>query len=147
MNKLAKKMVTRRCVREKAVQALYLAACDPSFQAEDAVRVALLIDDRDSQLADSLATDTYLHQLVSGVLAHLEPIDTHIKNHLKNWSFQRVTRVDLSILRLAVFEMTYLSYQTPAKVALNEAIELAKSFSDDKAAQFINGVLSNLLAT
>ncbi|MDY2993900.1 transcription antitermination factor NusB, partial [Ligilactobacillus animalis] len=61
-----------------------------------------------------------------------------------NWTLARLNRIDLLILRLAIYEMLYVD-DVPAKVALDEALQLAKEFSDDKSRRFINGVLSNLL--
>lgn len=66
-----------------------------------------------------------------------------ISGHLVNWKLDRIANVDRAILRLAVYEMVY-SDDIPANVSLNEAIELAKRFGDDKAAKFVNGVLSNI---
>lgn len=61
-----------------------------------------------------------------------------------NWTLARLNKTDLLVLRLAIYEMLYVD-DVPAKVALDEALQLAKEFSDDKSRRFINGVLSNLL--
>ena len=79
-------------------------------------------------------------ELVSGVQAKKEELDKQITQHLKaGWTIERLTLVERNLLRLGVFEIT--SFDTPQLVAVNEAIELAKDFSDQKSARFINGLL------
>ena len=82
-------------------------------------------------------------QLVEGTTAHLETIDTLLQNTSKNWKLHRMPIVDLSILRCATYEILYLSEIDPA-VAINEAIEIAKSYSTPDSPKFINGVLDNI---
>ncbi len=72
-----------------------------------------------------------------------EGIDNTIKANLKEWTMDRVSKVDLSILRLAVCEILHIE-DIPSNVSINEAVELAKKFSDDQAPKFINGVLGNV---
>ena len=76
---------------------------------------------------------------VEGVHEHMEEIDAIIEQSAKGWDPERMNKVDLAILRLAVYEMKY--GETPVGVAINEAVELAKKFSSDEAPAFINGVL------
>ena len=76
---------------------------------------------------------------VEGVHEHMEEIDAMIEQSAKGWDLSRMNKVDLAILRLAVYEMKY--GETPIGVAINEAVELAKKFSSDEAPAFINGVL------
>ncbi|MEX6238374.1 transcription antitermination factor NusB [Staphylococcus haemolyticus] len=84
----------------------------------------------------------FIHWLVTGVKDHEPVLDDTIKPHLKDWSLQRLLKTDRIILRMATFEL--LHSDTPPKVIINEAIELAKQFSDDEHYKFINGVLSNI---
>ncbi|OXS80362.1 transcription antitermination factor NusB [Domibacillus enclensis] len=125
--------MNRRTAREKGIQALY--QMDLSG-AESAEAIANVLDGDESD-------STYLHEIVSGVEQHRDEIDEVIKKNLENWSFDRLAKVDRNILRLAVYEMNH-SEDVPAKVAVNEAIELAKYFSDERAGKFINGVLSKV---
>ncbi len=84
-------------------------------------------------------------ELVEGVLTHQSELDAKIDQYLSsNWTLARLNKTDLLVLRLAIYEMLYVD-DVPAKVALDEALQLAKEFSDDKSRRFINGVLSNLL--
>ena len=72
-------------------------------------------------------------------------IDALIEKYLKGWKLNRIVRLDLIIMRVAIFEMTSPELEVPQTVALNEAIEIAKTYSDEKSAKFINGILSNLV--
>ena len=82
-------------------------------------------------------------QLVEGTTAHLETIDRLLENTSKNWKLHRMSIVDLSILRCATYEILYLSDVDPA-VAINEAVEIAKSYSTPDSPKFINGILDNI---
>lgn len=82
----------------------------------------------------------YVKSTVKVVSDNLEKIDGIITESLVNWKLDRISRVNLTILRLAVGEMLYVE-DVPEKVAINEAIELTKKYSDEKSVSFINGVL------
>ena len=71
-------------------------------------------------------------------------IDNYIKRFVKDWSFNRIAKVDLAILRLAICEILYCD-DIPACVSINEGIELAKKYSGEKAGKFINGILGRLV--
>lgn len=82
-------------------------------------------------------------ELVEGTTAHLEAIDTLLQNTSKNWQLHRMPVVDLSILRCATYEILYLDDIDPA-TSINEAIEIAKSYSTPDSPKFINGILDNI---
>ena len=84
----------------------------------------------------------FMNRMFEGVVANVSSIDEKLKPFLKGWSIERVTRVDLAILRLATHEL--MLGETPRSVVINEAVELANQYSTDKAGGFINGVLGNL---
>ena len=84
----------------------------------------------------------FIHWLATGVKDHEPVLDEKIKPYLKDWSLERLLKTDRIILRMATFEI--LHSETPAKVVINEAVELTKQFSDDDHYKFINGVLSNI---
>ena len=84
----------------------------------------------------------YMNRMFDGVVAHVQEIDERLKGFVRGWSLERVTRVDLAILRLAVYEL--MLDEQPEGVIINEAVELANQYSTDKAGAFINGVLGNL---
>lgn len=81
---------------------------------------------------------------VEGTRAHMEEIDQIIGECAKGWNIDRMSKVDLAILRLAVYELRF-SKDTPVGVAINEAVELAKKFSSDEAPGFINGILGKVV--
>lgn len=84
----------------------------------------------------------YMNRMFAGVVEHVEDIDGRIAEFARGWNLERIMRVDLAILRLAVYELTL--GEVPAGVVINEAVELANEFSTDKAGTFINGVLGNI---
>lgn len=84
----------------------------------------------------------YMNAMFEGVVAHVDELDGRISEFSKGWTLQRITRVDLAILRLGAYEL--MLGQVPAGVVINEAVGLANEYSTDKAGAFINGVLGNL---
>lgn len=88
--------------------------------------------------------DSFTKKIVLGVTDKKEEIDQLIRNHLKNWSYERVAIVEKTVLRIAVFEITYLD-DIPIGVSINEAVELSHTYGDEKSGKFVNGVLSNII--
>lgn len=82
-------------------------------------------------------------ELIHGVIEHSTEIDLQIKTLAQNWEFDRIAKIDLAILRLAMFEMIYRK-DIPPVVSINEAIDLSKQFSNADAKRFINGILDRL---
>jgi len=127
--------MNRHQAREKAFQIL--------FQLE--------LNDQDLQQAmkDLTAEGTYVQdpflvKLAEGVTAHKEVIDSAIAAHLANWSIDRIATAERTILRIAVYEMKYLE-DIPTNVSINEAVELANVYGDEKSGKFVNGVLSKIV--
>ena len=85
----------------------------------------------------------FADELIVGVLEHREEIDGHIRGLAHNWEFERIAKIDLALLRLAIFEMLYRK-DIPPVVSINEAIDLSKQFSSADAKRFINGVLDRM---
>ena len=81
----------------------------------------------------------YVKDIVNGVLENQDKIDETINKYLENWDLDRLGKTDRAILRLSTYEMMY--YDTPKVVVINEAVELAKKYSDDKVVKLINAVL------
>jgi transcription antitermination protein NusB len=86
----------------------------------------------------------YITNILRGVTENTEKIDNIISKYLINWKIDRLSKIDLSILRLAVYEITF-EEEIPSIVSINEAIELAKEYSPDITGAFINGVLGRLV--
>ena len=84
----------------------------------------------------------YVRDIVNGVLENITKIDETITKYLENWDLDRLGKTDRAILRLSTYEMMY--YDTPKVVVINEAIELAKKYSDDKVVKLINAVLDKV---
>lgn len=85
----------------------------------------------------------FIREEYEGIVYNIEDVDSIIEKYSIGWDISRLSKVDLSILRLAVYEIEYTDI--PDKVSVNEAVELAKSFGADKSPSFINGVLGNVL--
>lgn len=85
--------------------------------------------------------DNYIRSVVEKCFADIDGIDDKISSALSNWKIERLSKVDLALLRLAATEILYIE-DVPYKVAVNEAVELAKQYGDDSSPSFINGVLS-----
>jgi len=91
---------------------------------------------------DTQSDINYYINVVSLCFENIDSIDEKISTFLRDWTIDRISKVNLSILRLAICEITYID-DIPFQVSINEAIELAKEFSDDDAPAFINGVLAS----
>ncbi|KXU13741.1 Transcription termination protein NusB [Streptococcus mitis] len=129
---------SRRELRKCAFQALM--SLEFGTDMETACRFAYTHDRED----EDVQIPSFLLNLVSGVQAQKDELDKQINQHLKSsWTVERLTLVEKNLLRLGIFEIT--SFDTPQLVAVNEAIELAKNFSDQKSARFINGLLSQFV--
>lgn len=137
----------RRLAREIIVQSLYQMEMN---DVEVAEAVEMLIEEAaDENETDRVITDenelkTYVAEHVNGVWEHKMAIDDMLEHYLKGWQMSRLSRVDRQILRLATFEMIFAS-DVPAKVAVNEAIDLAKHFGTEDSGKFVNGVLGKLI--
>lgn len=119
----------RHEAREKALQTL--------FQLEG---TELTIDEAmDHVMAGE--NDNFYSLLVQGTHANMAEIDEKLVGHLENWSLERLPKIERTILRMAIFELGYME-DAPSRVIMNEAIELSKTFGDDKSSRFVNGVLS-----
>ena len=140
------KEISRHKIREMALQALFPLDFNADLTKEDAIMHAIELDQRELiNEEESEFVPVYLDTLVGGVCVKKDELDQMIEKHLKNnWRINRISKMDLVILRIAIFEMKYVT-DVPAPVALNEAIELTKTFSDDRSRKFVNGVLSNIL--
>ncbi|UFT97731.1 transcription antitermination factor NusB [Radiobacillus kanasensis] len=124
----------RRAAREKAFQVL--------FQMD--------INDVDPKEAldhvlENEKPDEFLSDLVFGVVEHKEDIDSRISEHLEKWTIQRLASVERTLLRIATYELFHGEEETPQGVIINEAVEIAHEYGDDKSGKFINGVLSKII--
>lgn len=137
---------TRREIREKALQALYPFDFQQDLTKQAAISYALEYGQPKLVDAESeMFIPEYLDQLVTGVIEHQAIIDEKIKENLRNWSISRIAKTDLIIMRVAIYEIMF-EESTPNVVALNEALELTKEYSDEPSRKFVNGVLSKIVS-
>lgn len=129
-------MTRRTRGREIALQILYQLEQNPGMDAAEVQRF-LQRRLRDSELQD------FASELVGGVREHREQLDELIRRVAENWSLERMAAIDRNILRIGAFEMLYRP-DIPVKVAINEALELAKRYSTAQSSRFVNGILDRL---
>ncbi len=86
----------------------------------------------------------YIEMVLKGVKENLAEIDSVILSKLKNWSLERIAKIDLAILRLAIYEINYVE-DIPEKVSANEAVELAKTYGNNDSKSFVNGVIAKVI--
>ncbi len=127
----------RRRARETALQALY----EIDTTGHDPREVLERIVEETSRPGD---VPGFAESRVAGTLEHRLEIDLQIQKAAPSWPLDQIAKIDISILRLAIFEVLF-DNEVPLKVAINEAIELAKTFGSDKSPKFVNGVLGAIV--
>ena len=140
---------TRRQARISALQILY----ELDVTAHPVTEVlARSLEEPVSESAESesgigerldVEAQTFASELVEGVLGRRDELDSIIERSAPNWPIEQMSRVDKTILRLAIFELLYHN-RVPLKAAINEAVELGKRFGSDSSSRFINGVLGTV---
>jgi len=130
-------LTTRRQARVVALQTLYEV---DSVGHEPSLVLDRLIDE--AGLPPS--GEQFARDLVNGVVANRDELDRIITEYASSWPVDQIAAVDRSVLRLAIYELTF-SREVPPKVAINEAIELAKVFGSESSPKFVNGVLGSVV--
>ncbi len=128
--------MSRRDAREKAFMLLYQLEIQ---RGDEEAQLASFIEEREVGESEI----DYMTQLVKGVRDRLTDLDTLFSPYLKRWTKDRLPKVDLTILRLAVYEMFYIP-EVPKNVAISEAVLLCKKFSTEESRSYINAVLGRL---
>ena len=131
--------MTRREIREQVFKMLFRV--EFYNQEEMSEQIALCEDDACSWKEKD---KTYIFEKVEKISEKIEEIDAKINEVSEGWKTGRMGKVDLTLIRLAVYEMLY-EEDVPAKVAINEAVELAKQYGTDNSPSFVNGVLAKLV--
>ncbi|MCI3920187.1 transcription antitermination factor NusB [Paenibacillus sp. TRM 82003] len=137
----------RRSARIVAVQCLYQMEMNqvPPFEAlQAAMEEALSDNESGTDVTDADALLQYVKDLLGELVPRIPAIDGMLTTYLKGYQVDRLSRVDREVLRLAVYEMVY-SEDVPPKVAINEAIEVAKHFGTEESGKFVNGVLGKMV--
>lgn len=132
-------MANRHLARSIAMQSLF----EWDFKGTPTAILPAIVDNNAKEFAPGLEENTFIKQLVDGVIVHLKEIDQIIGKYAPSWPIHQITIVDRNILRLGVYELKF-SEEVPPKVAINEAIELAKSFGGAASGKFVNGVLGSM---
>ena len=128
-------MATITHAREAVIQTLYALeqGNDKAIEQFDELLKEKKIKNKKAEFAKNL---------LKGILEHQNEIDKIIKEHLIDWDFDRLDKIDKQILRVGVYELKYTD--TPFQIVIDEAVKLAKNFSEDKAKSFINGILDKV---
>lgn len=124
----------RRAARAQAMKLIY--EWEMGGDGGEETRLNLL------EVRPGEAESDFMNRMFEGVVARVEEIDRQIAAFARGWTLERITRVDLAILRLGAYEL--LLGEVPAGVVINEAVALANTYSTDKAGPFVNGVLGNI---
>jgi N utilization substance protein B len=144
-------MTPRRRARAVALQVLY--AMEGVDDTDPGVALAAHLrefgvgeDDGEGDLPDEPAFDEKLADtLVRGAWAHRVELDDILARLSQNWRVERLARVDRNVLRIALYELAHCQADVPARVVINEAVELAKRFGSEEAPAFVNGLLDSAL--
>jgi len=104
-----------------------------------------IVEKNIKEFGPGLGDETFVWQLITGVVEHLSQIDKIIEKAAPEWPIEQITIVDRNVLRIGLYELLYENKEeVPQKVAINEAIELAKTFGGESSGKFINGVLGTV---
>jgi transcription antitermination protein NusB len=131
--------MNRKRSREVAMELLF----QMSINKDDVKELIENFQDNTDYDINEIQMD-YVERILSGVQNNVTNIDDIIEKYLVNWKLNRVSKINLAILRLCVYEMLY-EEDIPDKVSINEALELAKKYSEDKSVPFLNGVLDKIV--
>jgi N utilization substance protein B len=133
-----KQTMSRRASRELAMKLMY--------------QLDLQKEDREEQIADALSDlesegkeAEYVSSVLNGAFEIQEQIDAIIEKYSKRWKINRISKVDLAILRVAIYEIMKID-DIPVSVSINEAVELAKKYGNDESGSYVNGILGRIAA-
>ncbi|MFC5701050.1 transcription antitermination factor NusB [Cohnella faecalis] len=137
----------RRLAREITVQSLYqieMNGVTGEIAVDNVIEDARQDNEVGTEVSELASIDAFTRGLVEGVESNKEEIDKALAEYLTGWQVDRLSRVDRQILRLAAYEIMYCD-DVPSKVAINEAIEVAKHFGTEESGKFVNGVLGRMV--
>lgn len=130
--------MSRRELREQIFKMLFRAEF---YEAEELPKqLAVFLEEQDQEEKDQI----YIREKFENILNHLPQIDQAVNEVASGWKTSRMGKVDLALIRLAVYEIRY-DEDIPVGVAINEAVELAKCYGTDDSASFVNGILAKLV--
>ncbi len=131
--------MNRSAIRELTFRLIYSMEIQKETNIEEQVDLYIESNNIDDENAKE-----YIKDVIFGINSNVEEITELIEKHLKSdWKIDRISKIDLSLLKLAIYEIKYK--EIPYKVAINEAIELAKKYGEDNSKNFVNGVLASVV--
>ena len=134
-------MASRHLARSVAMQSLY----EWDFRGRKVEELPEIVDRNIKEFASGLEDTSFIQQLIDGVIKYTDQIDKIIEKAAPQWPLNQVAVVDRNVLRLGLYELLFgKREEVPPKVAINEAIELAKSFGGESSGKFVNGVLGTV---
>lgn len=133
--------MSRRLARESAIQFLYSTDFNKNENTD-----LMLEEFMEDKLPDSMkkADIKFAEEIIKGTIEKLQNIDQLIQSNTTGWTKDRIAKVDLAILRLALYEILFRN-DIPDSVAINEAVEIAKKYSTDESGSFVNGILGKII--
>lgn len=140
--------MSRRLARESAIQFLYSTDFNKNENLDEMMNEFFEADEdsKEDQLQNALNSNDirFAEEIITGTIEKMQHIDQLIQSNTTGWSKERIAKVDLAIIRLALYEILFRA-DIPSSVAINEAIELAKKYSTDESGGFVNGVLGKII--
>lgn len=136
----------RHLGRIVALQSLYEYEFRTGSQ-DNSVDIDEILSRNLDRYEDMIDDKDFVRNLVKGVIAEQEDLDEKIRPIAPDWPIEQIARVDRAILRMGLYELLKLASLVPPKVAINEAVELAKAFGSDNSSKFVNGVLGTAYRT
>ena len=131
--------MNRTAIREQAFKLIYSL----EIQKQDNLQEAIDLFLENNEIDDKSAKE-YINDAILGIEKNKEKIIEQIEKNLKkDWKIERISKIDLSILKLAIYEIQYK--ELPFKVVINEAVELAKKYGEDSSKNFVNGILASIV--
>lgn len=134
-------MASRHLSRSIAMQSLY----EWDFKGKKPEALEKIVEKNIREFGPGLEAPDFVWQLIKGVVSHISDINKIIEKAAPEWPIEQITIVDRNVLRIGLYELLYAKKEeVPPKVAINEAIELAKTFGGENSGKFINGVLGTV---
>lgn len=133
----------RHLGRIVALQTLY----EYEFRTEQGDAVNDILERNITRYQDAIDDKVFVKELINGVLKEQADLDAKLQPIAPGWPIDQIARIDRNVLRIGLFELLHRGDSVPPKVAINEAVELAKAFGSDNSSKFINGVLGTALRT
>ncbi|MEG2310687.1 MAG: transcription antitermination factor NusB [Clostridia bacterium] len=130
----------RKKARDNAFKCIYQMEVDKKYEIDNILKYCYSENENDEEEKE------YIAMSLNGVIDNLEEIDNIILSKLRNWTISRIAKIDMAILRLAIFEIKYLK-DIPVKVSANEAVELAKTYGSSDSKSFVNGVIAQVIGS